>query len=77
MTPANQVPPLRFAPVGMTVRILGVTPAVCTGYNEAGMLTDAPSEAQFAPARLLAAIFSVPAPVSGSVALAGASQSVR
>jgi hypothetical protein len=41
------------------------------------MLPDAPSESQFALASVLAALLGVPAPLSGSVALAGASQSVR
>ena len=55
----------------------GVTPAVGSGYNGQGMLPDAPSESQFALASVLAALPGVPAPLSGSVALAGASQSVR
>jgi hypothetical protein len=40
-------------------------------------LTDAPSEAQFALAGVLAAFPGVPAPLFGSVALAGASELVR
>ena len=55
----------------------GVTPAGGSGYNEEGMLPDAPSEAQSALARVLAALPGVPAPLSGSVAFAGASQPVR
>ncbi|HYM05777.1 MAG TPA: hypothetical protein VEU11_04400, partial [Terriglobales bacterium] len=46
-------------------------------YNYLGMLPDAPSEAQFALARVLAALPGVPAPLSGSAALPGAAQLVR
>jgi len=55
----------------------GVTPASATSYNDQGMLPDAPSEAQFALARVLAPVPGVPAPLPGSITLAGASQLVR
>ena len=55
----------------------GVTPLRATRYNNCGMFSDAPSAAQFALARVLAALPGVPAPLFGSAALAGASQLVR
>jgi hypothetical protein len=54
----------------------GVTPSLAPGYNNVGMISDAPPKSQFAPARVLAPLPSVPATLSGSVAVAFASQPI-
>ena len=61
----------------MAMHRMGVTPALAAGYNDVGMIPDAPPKSQFAPARVLAPLPGMPAPLSGSVALAGASQLIR
>lgn len=76
--------PQRLAPglnhlAKMTSVLLGVTPFVPSSYNESVMLTvpDAVQEPQFASARVLAALLSVSAALSGKLALALASQPLR
>ena len=53
---------------------MGVTPALEACYNNVGMIPDAWPKTQFASARVLAPLSGVPAPLSGRVALAHASQ---
>jgi hypothetical protein len=56
---------------------LGVTQHDPAGYNSLGMIPDAPPKSQFASARVLDTLSRVPAPLSGSATLAGASQLIR
>jgi len=57
--------------------LLGVTERHPASYNNLGMIPDAPPKSQFAPARVLDTLSGVPTPLSGSAALAGASQPIR
>jgi hypothetical protein len=57
----------------MTKDRMGVTPRHKAGYNNLGMIPDAPPESKVEFARVLAPLPGVPAPLSGSFALAGAS----
>jgi hypothetical protein len=52
---------------------MGVTPQRKAGYNNLGMIPDAPPESKIKFARVLASLPGVPAPLSGSFAIAGAS----
>ena len=52
---------------------MGVTPRHNTRYNYIAMIAYAPPESKFEPARVLAPLPGVPAPLSGSFAIAGAS----
>jgi hypothetical protein len=56
---------------------MGVTPPLVARYNNLGMIPDAPSKSQFEPAGVLDPLSGLSAPLSGSVAVAGASKLVR
>jgi len=56
---------------------MGVTPPQAPRYNHFGMISDAQRKSKFAPARVLAPFSGVPAPLSGSLAVADASRPIR
>jgi hypothetical protein len=56
---------------------MGVTLLLATRYNNVGMISDAPQQSQFAPARVLDPLSGVSAAILGGVAFAGASQLIR
>lgn len=75
--PANcESAPMDVPTVPMSLN-QGVTNPGYSGYTLNGMFDHASSKAQFAPARVLAPLLSVPAPLFGGVALASPSQPLR